>query len=75
MIILTNGNGWTGPVAWERNKSYSRTKFTKNSVQKHERKLPLRGREYIWDNNIKIKTKWMQLYGLDSTNSELPAVL
>jgi len=41
MIILTNGNGWAGPVAWERNKCYSHTKFTKSSVKKHERDLPL----------------------------------
>jgi len=27
------------------------------------------------NNNIKIKMKWMQLYGLDSANSELPVVL
>lgn len=29
MIISTKGNEWAGPVAWERNKCYSRTKFTK----------------------------------------------
>jgi len=37
MIVLTNGNGWAVSVAWERNKCYSRTKFTKNSANKGER--------------------------------------